>query len=93
MRVPLGASIWADNNDSRTKILDEVPSSPSDGKYVGICVNVAKNFKSGVVLEQQIHFYTNASNILEHVGKLHVFRIGPKAIKTEKKNQIDYLNH
>ena len=72
MRVSLRSAIGADNDDCRAQILDKMPSCASDSKDIDIVTNVSQNLQGGVMLEQEVHFYADASNVLKHVRKLHI---------------------
>ena len=52
-----------------------MPAGAGDGEDVRVGAYIAKDLEGGVVLEKQIHLYTNAAYILEHIGKLHVLRV------------------
>ena len=80
--VPFRTSVWPHDDDGRAEIFDEMPTGTSDGEDVRVGSNIPENFKGSVMLEKEIHLNADAANILEHVGKLHVFRIGSKAIKS-----------
>jgi hypothetical protein len=58
-----------------------VPACASDCEQVHVIADVAQNLKRCVVLEEQVHLNAESSNVLEHVGKLHVLGIGAEAIK------------
>jgi hypothetical protein len=75
VRIALRPAVGSNDCDAGTKILDEVPPSASDGEKIHVVADIAKDLKGGVVLEEQVHLNTESSNVLEHVGKLHVLWI------------------
>lgn len=79
--IPLGATIRCDDSDAWAEIFDEVPSSACDCEEIHVVVHIAENFQGGVVLEEQVHLDTYPTDILEHVGELHVFRIRAKTVE------------
>lgn len=52
-----------------------MPACARDGEEIEVVADVSQDVESGVVLEEQIHLDGNASNVLEHVGELHVLRV------------------
>jgi hypothetical protein len=80
--IPLRATVWADDHDGGAEVLEEVPAGAGDGEKILIVADVAEDLQSGVMLEEQVHFYADAANVLEHIGELHVFRIRTEAIKS-----------
>ena len=34
------------------------------------------------MLEEEVHFDTDAANVFEHVGELHVVRVGAEAVES-----------
>jgi hypothetical protein len=60
-----------------------VPTSSSNCEKIHVIVDVAQYVDGGVVLEKEVHFNTNPSNILEHVGELHVIWVRSKPIKAD----------
>lgn len=82
MRVSLRTAVGANDRDAGTEVLDEVPSGPSDCEEVHVVADIAEDLERCVMLEEKIHLDTQPSNVLEHVGELHVFRIRPKAIES-----------
>jgi hypothetical protein len=81
MGVPFGTAIWSDDCNAWAEILDKVPTSACDCEQIHIVVDVAKDLQCRVVLKEQIHLYAESSNVLEHVGELHVLGIRAKAIE------------
>lgn len=74
--------VRSNNSHCRSQELHKMPTCASDGEKISIIGNVAKDFECGVMLEQEVHFDANTTNILEHVAELHVVRIRPKPVKT-----------
>ena len=83
VRVSLRAAVRTYNHHGGTEILDKVPTGTCDGEDVRVCADVPKNLESSMMLEQEIHFYTDATDVLEHVRELHIFRVRSKAVKTK----------
>lgn len=81
MWVPLRATVRADDDNGRAEIFDEMPARASDGEYVGICVDIAENLEGSMMLEEEIHFYAYAANVLEHIRELHVLRVRAKTVE------------
>ena len=75
MRVPLRAAVRTNDNDSWAKIFDEMPASASDGEDIRVRVDVTKNLEGSMMLEEEIHFYAYAANVLEHIGELHILGV------------------
>lgn len=75
MRVSFRTTVRTNHHHRRTQILHEMPAGAGDGEDVRVGAYIAKNLEVGVVLEKQIHFYTDAAYVLEHIGKLHVLRV------------------
>ena len=75
MWISLTPTIGTNNCDGRTEEFDEMPTRSGDGEHVCIGGDVAEDLKRSVVLEEKIHLYTNATDVLKHVAKLHVFWI------------------
>lgn len=84
MRITLGACVWTNDCNGRTEVFDEVPSGSCDSEEVVVVLNVAQDFKSGVMLEEEVHFDTDAADVLEHVGELHVIRVRAEAVKSSE---------
>lgn len=82
MRISLAPAIWTDHSHCRTKKLDKMPAGASDRKKIDVIRNVAQDLECGVVLEQKIHLYANAANVLEHVAELHVFRVRSETVES-----------
>lgn len=80
--VPFRTGVWPHNGNGRAEVFDKMPTSASDGEDVCVRSNIPENFEGSMVLEKEIHLNADAANILEHVGKLHILRIGSKAIKS-----------
>lgn len=81
MRIALRSAIGPYHCDAGTKVLDEVPPSASDCEKIHVVADIAEDLESGVVLEEQVHLDTESSNVLEHVGKLHVLWVRTEAIE------------
>jgi hypothetical protein len=81
--VALGAAVKTDKNDRGAQVLDKVPACAGDCEEIVVCADVAKDVESCVVLEEQVHFDADAADVLEHVGELHMFRVGAKAVESE----------
>lgn len=81
---PLGATVWSDNRNSRSQILDKVPTDARDGEDVVVRADVSHNLNRSVMLEQEIHFRGNAPNVFEHRRGLHVIRIRAISIKARR---------
>ena len=84
VRVSLGAAIGPDDDDGGTEMLDEVPAGAGDGEDVDVVADVAQDLERGVVLEEQVHFDADPADVLEHVGELHVLRVGAEAVESGK---------
>ena len=82
MRISFTSGIRSNNRDCRAKKLDEVPSGAGDGEEIVVVGDTSKDFEGSVVLEKQVHLYANATNVLEHVAKLHVLRVRAEPIET-----------
>lgn len=89
MWVPLRTSVRADNHHRRAQIFDEMPASSRNGEQILIIVHVSKNLQSGMMLEEEIHLDANPSNVLEHIGELHVLGIRAPTVKTTVKSEPD----
>ena len=87
MRVSLRAAVGTYNHYCWAEILDKVPTGTCDGEDVCICADVSEDLKGSVMLEKQIHFYTDTTNVLEHVRKLHIFGVRAKAVKAAGEDQ------
>jgi hypothetical protein len=85
MRVSFRATIGTDDNNTGTQVLDEVPASSSDSEEIHVIIDVAENVKSCVMLEEQVHFNTDAANVLEHIRELHMLGVRAEAIEAGKK--------
>ena len=83
MRVSFGATIRPNDDDGRPEEFDKVPTSASDGEDIGVIADITQDLEGSVVLEKEVHFDADTADILEHVGELHVFGIGPKAIEAD----------
>ena len=75
VRVSFGAAIRPNDDDRRPKVFDKVPTSASDCEDVGIITDVTQELEGSVMLEEEVHLDTDAADVLEHIGKLHVFWI------------------
>ena len=73
--IPLRAAVGTYNDYCWPEILDKVPASTCDGEDICVCADVSENFECGMMLEQEIHFYTDSTDILKHIRKLHIFRV------------------
>jgi hypothetical protein len=61
-----------------------MPAGTSNSEQVKVVGDIAKYIDSCVMLEEQVHLYTDPANVLEHIGELHVLWVRAKAIETEK---------
>jgi hypothetical protein len=75
MWISFRATIWAYNDHRGSEVFQKMPASTGDGKEIGFATDIAKELESGVVLKEKIHFDSDSSNVLEHVGELHIFGI------------------
>lgn len=80
--VPFRSGVGPHDGNGRAEIFDEMPTSASNSEDICVGSNILENFKGSMVLKKKVHLNADAADILEHIGKLHVFRIGPKAIKS-----------
>ena len=72
VRVAFGATVWSNDRDGWSKILDEVPPSPSDGEEVEIVCDMSEYVERCMMLEEEVHLYPDATNVLKHVAELHI---------------------
>lgn len=81
--VSLAAAIWADDGDCWAKEFEVVPAGASDGEDVGIIGDIAENLKSGMMSEKEVRVDSDATNVLENVGELHIIGIRAEAVEAD----------
>ena len=80
--IPFTAAVGSHDHHCWTQVFHEMPACACDGEDVGVGADVAEDFEGGVVLEEEVHVNSYATNVLEHVAELHVFWIRAKSIKS-----------
>ena len=83
VRVSFRATVGADDHDCRAEVFDKVPAGAGDGEDICVCADVAEDFKCCVMLEEEVHFYADSADVLEHVGELHILGIGSESVEAE----------
>lgn len=75
MRIALRSAVGSYDCHARAQILDEMPAGSGNCEEVHVIADIAQDLKRCVVLEEQIHLDAQSSDVLEHVGELHVLGV------------------
>lgn len=65
-----------------------MPTGAGNGEEISVVVDIAEDVEGRVVLEEEIHLDTDAANVLEHVGELHMLGIRAEAIEARKTKSV-----
>ena len=75
MWISLTSCIRSNHHHRGAQEFDKMPSRARNGEEVIVMGHIAEDLESGVVLKEQVHFYTYTTDVFEHVAELHVFRV------------------